>query len=183
MTDYYQPANTTGTDMGDVDKQEPTVQPPAEPVSEPTPPPAEPAVETPEPPKEEDKETPAPADDAGGQTQSYDALVDQLIKQLGFENVPEPQRADLVDAIKERIETRVLRVLMTSLTEEQTKQLEEKVKAENLDEKAIIEFISREAPNASQMIVSALDDLYMEMKEEVDTLTRAAGAATADKQQ
>jgi len=200
MADYYQPSTTTGT--GPTDQDDQTASPtqgqdnsqnvaPGTPLAQDSPPapaedaapettPAEgPAIEQAPEATEPAQTTTAPA----GNTESYDALVDKLIGQLGFDNVSEPQKSELIDAIKERIETRVLRVLMTSLTEEQNKNLEEKVKAENLDEKAIIEFISREAPNASAMIVSALDDLYMEMKQEVDTLTRAAGAQVADKQQ
>lgn len=180
MADYYQPSTTTGT--GPTDQDDQSTSPPKEQdateESVPATPTAEPAPSTV--PTAEPAQTEAVPE---GDTKSYDALVDKLISQLGFDGVSEPQKSELVDAIKERIETRILRVLMTSLTEEQTKKLEEKIKAENLDEKAIIEFISREAPNASTVIVSALDDLYMEMKQEVDTLTRAAGAQVADKQQ
>lgn len=194
MADYYQPATTTTTTddttestspNGDVQAppQEMTpAQPPAPEPASPIPPTTEPSIPAPPPPPPKEETAQGSAGD-DKQMLSYDAMVDRLIKQLGFENVPEPQKANLVEAIKERIETRVLRVLMTSLTEEQTRRVDEKIKQESLDEKAIIELLTREAPNASDTIVGALDDLYMEMKQEVDTLMGVASATVVNKQQ
>lgn len=104
----------------------------------------------------------------------YDAFVEKLIEQLGFGNVSEPQKSKLIDSIRQRVEARVLRVLATSLTNEQNKELSEKVKQENLNEEAIIDYLVKNAPNASTAISRAMEDLYMEMKEETDTLMQVA---------
>ena len=112
--------------------------------------------------------------------EAYNAFVDQLLLQLGFDKLEEPQKGQLVDAIKQRVEARVLRTLMTSLTEEQTKELNEEIEGKGLSEEAIINLLVEKAPNASTAILSALDDLYMEMKEETDMLWKAAAAKAAN---
>jgi len=104
----------------------------------------------------------------------YDAFVEKLVEQLGFTNVSEPQKSKLIDSIKQRVEARVLRVLATSLTSEQNKELSEKVKRENLNEEEIIDYLVKNAPNASTAITRAMEDLYTEMKEETDTLMQVA---------
>jgi len=133
----------------------------------------------------------SPATGAAGQTpvdaakaasspqEAYNAFIEQLLVDLGFDKLEEPQKGNLVDSIKERVEARVLRTLMTSLTKEQTKELNIEVEEKSLSEEAIINMLVEKAPNASTAILSALDDLYMEMKEETDMLWKAAGAKKA----
>jgi hypothetical protein len=116
---------------------------------------------------------------ASNPQEAYNAFIDQLLIQLGFDKLEEPQKGQLVDAVKQRVEARVLRTLMTSLTEEQTKELNTEIEGKGLSEEAIINLLVEKAPNASTAILSALDDLYMEMKEETDMLWKAAGAKAA----
>lgn len=112
---------------------------------------------------------------------AYDAFIDALIEDLGFNDLQDPQKTELVNAIRQRVETRVLRTLLTSLTQEQTDEINKEIDAKGLTEEAIIELLSQKAPNASATILSALDDLYQEMKEETDVIWKAAaGQAGAD---
>jgi len=110
----------------------------------------------------------------------YNNFVDRLVQEFGYSDLPENEKAQLVDAMKERIETRVLQTLMTSLTKEQSDEMDREVKEKGLSEEAIIDLLSKKAPNASTAILSALDDLYLEMKEENDVIQKAALAQAQD---
>ena len=118
------------------------------------------------------------APDAQG---SYNAFVDALILDLGFDKAGEKEKEKLAEAIKRRVEARVLRVLMSSLTNEQREELDKEVEEKGLQEDAIVKLLSEKAPNASSAILSALEDLYTEMKEETNMLWEAAGAKAAAK--
>ena len=124
---------------------------------------------------------PEAAKAADNPQEAYNVFVEALIKDLGFDKVDEPQKSKLIDAIKQRVEARVLRTLMTSLTKEQSDEINKEIEEKGLSEDAIVKLLTEKAPNASAAILSALDDLYMEMKEETDLIWKAAGAkAVAD---
>lgn len=110
---------------------------------------------------------------------AYDAFLEALIQDLGFNDLQEPQKTELVNAIRQRVETRVLRTLLTSLTQEQTEEINKQIDEQGLSEEAIIELLTQKAPNASATILSALDDLYQEMKEETDVIWKAAAGKVA----
>lgn len=115
-------------------------------------------------------------------SKAYDAFIDALIEDLGFNDLQDPQKTELVNAIRQRVETRVLRTLLTSLTQEQTDEINKEIDEKGLTEEAIIELLTQKAPNASATILSALDDLYQEMKQETDVIWKAAaGQAGADR--
>ena len=82
-------------------------------------------------------------------------------------------KSKLIDSIKQRVEARVLRVLATSLTSEQNKELSEKVKQENLNEEEIIDYLVK-TPQRLNSNYSRHGRSYTEMKEETDTLMQVA---------
>jgi len=104
----------------------------------------------------------------------YNNFIERLVQEFGYNDLPETEKAQLIDAIKERVETRILRTLMTSLTKEQSDEMDREVKEKGLNEEAIIKLLAEKAPNASTAILSALDDLYLEMKEENEVIQKAA---------
>jgi len=104
----------------------------------------------------------------------YDNFVNRLISEFGYDKLEEPQKTKLIDSIKKRIENRVLRVLLTNLTQEQSDEIDKEVKGRGLKEEDIVKLLSEKAPNAAQTILTSLDDLYLEMKQENDAIWRAA---------
>lgn len=115
--------------------------------------------------------------------ESYNAFIDQLIVQLGFDKLEGEEKEKLSEAIKQRVEARILRTLMMSLTKEQQEELDKQIQSEDMAPEAIIKLLSEKAPNASDKIMEALDDLYQEMKEETDTIFEASSAKVASEQE
>lgn len=111
---------------------------------------------------------------------NYNAFVEKLIVDLGFDKIQEPEKSELIKAIQQRIEARILSTLMTSLTEQRANELDEQIEKEGLKEQQIIELLSNE-PGASAKIIQAMDDLYQEMKEETDALWAASAAKASNK--
>lgn len=111
---------------------------------------------------------------------NYNAFVEKLIVDLGFDKVQEPEKSELIKAIQQRIEARILSTLMTSLTEQRANELDEQIEKEGLKEQQIIELLAKE-PGASAKIIQAMDDLYQEMKEETDALWAASAAKASNK--
>lgn len=200
MNDYYQPTSS-GAPSDDQPAEEGkdesitpvTNQSPLETATDGNSPPPE-ATPEPSPVKAEDSKLPPPekiggsspvqaAQSASNPQEAYNAFIEALIVDLGFDKLEGPQKDQLIDAIRERVETRVLRTLMTSLTQEQSDEIDREVKEKGLTEEAIINLLVEKAPNASTAIISALDDLYMEMKEETDILWKAAGVQAAGQKQ
>lgn len=163
---------------------EPSTEPPVEEPNneDPTPQPAvEPKISAPEEPKPDDTKAPEPtppeaAKKAKTPEEAYDIFVDQLLKDLGFEKLQEPKRSELIDAIKLRVEARILRVLITSLSKEQAEEFEKEIEEKGLSQEQIIKLLAEKSPNSSAAILSALDDLYSEMKEETELLWKVAAA-------
>jgi hypothetical protein len=173
--DYYQP--TTSSTPADKPAEDAKVD---EPIAQPEPP----ATPVDASPPEAEMTPPEAARAADSPAEAYNVFVDELVRQLGFNDLEGKEKDDLVDAIKERVETRILRVLVTSLTKEQSDAIDKEIEEKGLSEEAIIKLLSETAPNASSAILSALDDLYTEMKEETDLIWKtAAGKAVADQEE
>jgi fused signal recognition particle receptor len=150
---------------------EPAAEPEAPAAFEPT---VEPAEAKPE--EAAAKTPPEAAREAKTPAEAYDIFVDELLKDLGFEKLEEPRRSELIDAIKLRVEARVLRVLITSLTKEQAEEFEQEIEEKELSQEETIKLLSEKSPNSSAAVLSALDDLYVEMKEETELLWKVAAA-------
>lgn len=196
MSDYYNPAgpsstakpNTPGeqyvpTTKGEGATPEPKKEPVGAPPQSDFKPKAMPETlrkaTAPPTPKEEGARPLEAAKSAPDAEGSYNAFVEALIVDLGFDKAGEQEKVKLAEAIKRRVEARVLRVLMSSLTDEQRAELDKEVAEKGLQEEAIIKLLSEKAPDASNAILSALEDLYTEMKEETNMLWEAAAAKTA----
>jgi len=124
--------------------------------------------------------TATPAAPADNDAINYDAFLNQLIVQLGFDKLPPEQRQPLEGALRHRIEVRVLRVMMDSLTSEQAEKAKEIIATANDNGETLTKYLVENAPNVNVKVLQALDDLYQEMKAETDMAWGAAAAKADD---
>lgn len=95
-------------------------------------------------------------------------IADQLLKDLGLENLKDPVKSQLIETIRDRVAQKTMLVLMENLPESEIPALEQAI--ENKNENEIIQEMVKRIPDLNEKLTSALADLYKELLEDTKKL-------------
>lgn len=100
---------------------------------------------------------------------TYDDFAAKILEDLNLSGLGEKERDDLLAAIRERVEQRVLLVIMDNLNEEDVAELNKKL-GEGMKQEEILPYMSSKIPNLQDLISKELAGLYDEIVEQSKTI-------------
>ncbi|MFA6423091.1 MAG: hypothetical protein WCW17_01415 [Patescibacteria group bacterium] len=95
-------------------------------------------------------------------------LADQILKDLGLENLADPTKSELIELIRERVAQKTMEVILANLPDSNPDDLEKMM--ENKTEEEIIQEISTTIPDFKGKLSNAIVELYQELKEAAQKL-------------
>ncbi len=124
---------------------------------------------------------PGEAFEAAGQvdgSEAFEHFIDEVIADFGLPNGMSD--GELRDSLKTRFQIRVLRVLTETLDGRAIQELGEKIEKENLADEKLVDYLMNKVPDAKKKILSAIDDLCIEIRQEYELAMRVAAAQTVN---
>ena len=88
-------------------------------------------------------------------------IAEQVLKELGLENLSEETKAELIETIRERVRQRTMLVLMENLPEDQLDDLEKAIA--DKEEGEVIMELAKRVPDLQTKVSEALAELYQEL--------------------
>jgi len=92
-------------------------------------------------------------------------VLDQLVKEMGIDTLPEDKRNELLIKMTEVLLKRIFVETMEKLGEEGRAEYEKFLENDNIDPKEAQEFFKQRIPNYEDMIQQTIDEFKKEMME------------------
>jgi len=102
----------------------------------------------------------------------YQSFVDKIISGLGFENLPEEKKKEVVEVLKQRMDQKILLTIMSNLKDEDVKELDKLVE-KGMPTEEIVNFMSSKIENLDDKITEALGNLYEQMVVDTKAIARS----------
>lgn len=104
-------------------------------------------------------------------TNYYQNFVDKVMADLGFENLADDKKNQVMETIKQRMDQKILFTIMANIKDEDISELET-LTEKNTPPEELVKFMSSKIENLDDKITQALGELYQQMVEDVKTISK-----------
>lgn len=109
-------------------------------------------------------------------TDQPNTFVDQLLKDLRLEHLPEPKRSEVLNKIAGLVEKRVLQTVLGNMDDESLKEFEQKLK-DGMAEEQAAQFMIEKVPGLSAKVEQVLADLHNRLVADASQVDQSLGTA------